>query len=97
MSDSNLPSRPDARASAMTLGRTEFVVMMAMLMALQALACDAMLPAIGTAGEIGVGHGTPVPRPVHVAMQNDRPTIGGDADPIIIQPRTDDQIYERDA
>ena len=30
------------------LGRTEFVTMMAMLMALQALACDAMLPALGT-------------------------------------------------
>ena len=30
------------------LGRTEFVAMMAMLMALQALACDAMLPALGT-------------------------------------------------
>jgi DHA1 family bicyclomycin/chloramphenicol resistance-like MFS transporter len=36
------------------LGRTEFVAMMAMLMALQALACDAMLPAIGTmARELG--------------------------------------------
>lgn len=37
-----------------TLGRAEFVALMAMLMALQALACDAMLPAIGTmARELG--------------------------------------------
>ena len=41
-------------ADSFKLGRTEFVTLMAMLMALQALACDAMLPAIGTmARELG--------------------------------------------
>ncbi len=47
------PPEPFA-PEAFKLGRAEFVALMAMLMALQALACDAMLPAIGTmARELG--------------------------------------------
>lgn len=49
-SDPSFPAETAAgtRTASQPLGRAEFIVLMAMMMALQALACDAMLPAIGT-------------------------------------------------
>ena len=51
----DIPEQAGAAATGFPMRQSEFIVMMAMLMALQALAIDAMLPALGNiATDLGV-------------------------------------------